>query len=79
MTGDGEADQRVQVAESGGRIGEHIATLMADVGRAKEDIRGLRTDVDGLKRFVAWVFGIGTGLGAVAALLANGLKEWLKG
>ena len=85
MNGEGGADQRVQVAESGGRIGERIERLSVnaehekeDIRDMREDIRALRADVDALKRFQAWIFGIGTGLGATAALLANGLKDWLK-
>lgn len=75
----GEIEQRAQFAESAGRIGEDIATLKADVSRAKDDIHDLRTDVDGLKRFQAWLFGLGAGLGATAAILANGVKHWLTG
>lgn len=71
--------QDVQIAQSAGRIGERLAILEEKADRNEEDLRALRTDVDGLKRFQAWVFGIGTGLGAVAALLANGIKDWIKG
>jgi len=49
-------------------------TQLADL---KDTVAVLRTDVDGLKRFQAWVFGIGTGVGALAAILGKGIKAWL--
>lgn len=74
----GSAEERVQIAESAGRIGERLAVLETEMKDVKADAAALRTDVDALKRFQAWVFGIGTGLGAVMAFLANGVKDWLR-
>ena len=75
----GNVEQRAQFAESAGRIGERLAFIEADMARCKADVDDLRKDVDALKRFQAWLFGIGTAVGVLAALLANGLKAWLHG
>lgn len=59
------------------RHGERIAILETKVASQGNDIHELQTDVSGLKRFQAWVFGVGSGVGAIGAFLAQGIKDRL--
>lgn len=61
----------------GETLGEKIAVLRTEMTEARKDISELQTDVSGLKRFQAWVFGVGSGVGAIAAFMAQSLKDRL--
>lgn len=58
-------------------LGERVAILETRADDQKSDIVELRTDVAALKRFQAWMVGIGTGVGAMAGLLAQTVKDRL--
>lgn len=58
--------------------GERIAILEDRMVRVLGDVSKLQNDVDGLKRFQAWLFGIAAATGAMGVLIANGIKDWLR-
>lgn len=64
-------------ADGGGGTphGERLARLETDLGNVKNDVQALQTDVSGLKRFQAWIFGLGTGVGTIAGFMAQGIKD----
>lgn len=67
----------MSAGDGGERHGERLAVLETKVANAEADVLTLQADVSGLKRFQAWLFGIGSGVGAVAAFMAQGLKDRL--
>lgn len=58
-------------------LGERIARLETEAREFRADIAELRTDVGGLKRFQAWLLGLGAGFGTLATLFAQSLRDFI--
>lgn len=63
------------MSEPGGPIGERVAKLEMQASAQKTDIEELQRDVSALKRFQSWVLGVAAGVGSVATLLAQLVKD----
>ncbi len=56
------------------RHGERLAVLETKMSGVEADVATLQGDVSGLKRFQAWMLGVGSAFGAIATLLAQSIK-----
>lgn len=59
------------------RHGERLAVLETKMAGVEADVSTLQSDVSGLKRFQAWLLGIGSAIGAIAAFMAQAIKDRL--
>jgi len=57
--------------------GERLAVLETKMAGVEADVSTLQSDVSGLKRFQAWMLGVGSAFGAIATLLARSIKDKL--
>jgi hypothetical protein len=56
---------------------ERIATLEAEIRDTKEDLKEVREDVKGLKRFTQWLAGGASVIGFIFGILSDTLKHKL--